>query len=84
MKEDKPGAKAPKKGVEAPDMKANRKRIDYLVTYEVEGARSKRQKTSAYSEDEAKEIVTKKLNGQIAKGEINGFKIISVEIDSQK
>jgi hypothetical protein len=84
MKVEKPGAKAPKKRIEEPDTKSNRKRLNYLVTYAVEGARSKRQKASAYSEDEATEIVTKKLNGQIANGEINGFKIISVEIDNQK
>ena len=84
MKEEKQGAKAPKKKTEEPDTKAPKKRVDYLVTYEVEGARSKRQKTSAFSEDEAMEIVSKKLNGQIAKGEITGFKILSAEKDSKK
>ena len=84
MKEEKQGTKVPKKEKETPEKKANKKRVDYLVTYEVEGARSKKQKASAYSEEEAEEIVTKKLNGQIAKGEINGFKILSIEIDSQK
>jgi len=84
MKEEKQGTNVPKKEIETQDKKVNKKRIDYLVTYEVEGARSKRQKTSAYSEEEAEAIVTKKLNEQIARGEINGFKIVSVDVENHK
>jgi hypothetical protein len=64
--------------------RTNLKRLDYLVTYEVEGSRSKKQKARAYSEEEAKEIVTKKLESQIAGGEINGFKIVSVDVDKSQ
>jgi hypothetical protein len=84
MKEEKQRPKVTKKEVEIMNKKSNQKRFDYLVTYAAEGAKSRRQKTSAYSEEEAKEIVSKKLNGQIERGEINGFKILSVEIDDKK
>lgn len=83
MKEEKQvPKKASTKAKEAPDKTANRKRIDFLVTYEVEGSRSKRQKAHAYSKEEAEEIVATKLKGQISSGEINGFKIISVEMEN--
>ena len=78
MKEEKQGPKGSKK--ETPET-ANSKRIDFLVTYEVEGSRSKKQKAHAYSKEEAEEIVTKKLEKQVSGGEINGFKIIEVEVD---
>ena len=79
MKEEKQPSKVPSKAKEAPDKTANRKRIDFLVTYEVEGSRSKKQKARAYSKEEAEEIVATKLKGQIAKGEINAFKIIAAD-----
>lgn len=78
MKEEKQRPKAPNKAKEAPDKTVNKK-IAFLVTYEVEGSRSKKQKAHAYSKEEAEEIVTAKLKAQIAGGEINGFKIISAE-----
>ena len=79
MKEEKKGPKAPNKTKEVPDKTINKKKIAFLVTYEVEGSRSKKQKAHAYSKEEAEEIVTAKLKAQIAGGEINGFKIISAE-----
>jgi hypothetical protein len=79
MKNEKQGSKASGKAKEEP---VNSKRIDYLVTYEVEGSRSKKQRAHAYSKEEAETIVTKKLEKQIAGGEINGFKIISVDVDA--
>ncbi len=81
MKEEKQASKAPVKAKDAPDTE-RRKRVDFLVTYEVEGSRSKKQKARAYDKEEAEEIVTKKLEGQIAAGEINGFKIIAVELEN--
>jgi hypothetical protein len=60
---------------------ANRKRIDFVVTYEVEGSRSKKQRVHAYSKDEAEKMMATKLESQVSSGEINGFKIISVEIE---
>ncbi len=74
--------KALNKAKEILDNKVNRKRIDFLVTYEVEGSRSKKQKVHAYSKEEAEEILTTKLDSQVSAGEINGFKIISVEIEN--
>ena len=82
MKEEKQASKVPSKAKEAPEKMTDRKRIDFLVTYEVEGSRSKKQKARAYSKEEAEEIVTTKLKGQIAAGEINGFKIIAVEMEN--
>ncbi|MGD0804672.1 MAG: hypothetical protein ABSA11_11445 [Candidatus Bathyarchaeia archaeon] len=64
------------------DKKANGKRIDFVVTYEVEGSRSKKQRVHAYSKEEAEEIMTTKLESQVSGGEINGFKIILVEIEN--
>jgi hypothetical protein len=85
MKEEK---QAPKKVLskakEIPDKTANRKRIDFVVTYEVEGSRSKKQKAHAYSKEEAEEIVTAKLESQVSAGEINGFKIISVDVENPR
>jgi hypothetical protein len=77
LKEEKQAPKTPKKAIEAPNKNINNKKREFLVTYEVEGSRSKKQKAHAYSKEEAEEIVTKKLKAQIAGGEINGFKIIS-------
>jgi ribosomal protein L22 len=70
------------KAKEILDKTANRKRIEFIVTYEVEGSRSKKQKVHAYSKEEAEEMMTKKLQSQISSGEINGFKITSVEIEN--
>jgi len=83
MKEEKQGPKKVlNKAKEMLDKTANRKRIDFVVTYEVEGSRSKKQKVHAYSKEEAEEIITTKLGSQVSAGEINGFKIISVEIEN--
>ncbi len=60
---------------------ANRKRIDFVVTYELEGSRSKKQRVHAYSKEEAEKIMATKLESQVSSGEINGFKIISVETE---
>jgi hypothetical protein len=80
MKEEKPRPKkVPSKAKELLDKTANRKRIDFVVTYEVEGSRSKKQMVHAYSKEEAEEIMTRKLESQVSSGEINGFKIILVE-----
>ena len=73
-----------RKAKEALDKKPNSKRMDFLVTYEVEGSRSKNQKAHAYTKEEAEEIVTKRLKAQISAGEINGFKIISVNVENPK
>jgi hypothetical protein len=81
MKEEKQGPKAPNKAKEAPDKTINKKKIAFLVTYEVEGSRSKKQKAHAYSKEEAQEIVTAKLESQVSAGEINSFRIISAEIE---
>jgi len=81
MKEEKQGPKkALNKAKEVVYKTANRKRIDFVVTYEVEGSRSKKQKVHAYSKEEAEEMMAMKLKSQISSGEINGFKIISVEM----
>ena len=76
--------KALNKSKEVLDKKANSKRVDFVVTYEVEGSRSKKQKMHAYSKEEAEEIMTTKLESQVSAGEINGFKIISVEIEKSQ
>ena len=78
--EDKDTKKVLKKPKKALDKTLPRKRIEFIVTYEVEGSKSKKHKVHAYSREEAEEMMTKKLESQIASGEINGFKIISVEI----
>ena len=83
MKEEKQGPKKVlNKAKEIPGKTANRKRIDFVVTYEVEGSRSKRQKVHAYSKEEVEEIMATKLESQVSAGEINGFKIILVEIEN--
>ncbi len=83
MKEEKQGSKKVlNKAKEMPDKTANKKRIDFVVTYEVEGSRSKKQKVHAYSREEVEGIMTTKLESQVSAGEINGFKIISVEIEN--
>ena len=82
MKEEKQGSKrALNKAKKMLDDKANGKRVDFVVTYEVEGSRSKKQKVHAYSEEEAEKIMATKLESQVSSGEINGFKIILVEIE---
>ena len=58
---------------------ADGKRIDFIVTYEVEGSRSKKQKVHAYSKEEAEEILSAKLGAQVSGGEINSYKILSIE-----
>ena len=78
--EDKTTKKVPKKPKNALDKTSPKKRIEFIVTYEVEGSKSKKHKVHAYSREEAEEMMTKRLESQIASGEINGFKIISVEI----
>jgi len=83
MKEEKQGPKKVlNKAKEILDKTANKKRIDFVVTYEVEGSRSKKQKVQAYSKEEAEEKMATKLKSQLSSGEINGFKIISVEIEN--
>jgi hypothetical protein len=83
MKEEKQGKKKVlNKTKEIPDKAANRKRIDFVVTYEVKGSRSKKQKVHAYSKEEAKKMMATKLESQVSSGEINGFKIILVEIEN--
>ena len=82
MKEEQKGSKkALKKGKDTVDKTVNSKRIDFIVTYEVEGSRSKKKKVHAYSKEEAEEIITTKLESQISAGEINGFKIILIEVE---
>ena len=80
--EDKDTKKVLKKLKKALDKPSPRKRIEFVVTYEVEGSKSKKHKVHAYSREEAEELMTKKLQSQISSGEINGFKIISVEIEN--
>ncbi len=83
MKEKKQGPKKVlNKAKETLDKTANRKRIEFVVTYEIEGSRSKKQKVHAYSKEEANEIMATKLESQVSRGEINGYKIISVEIET--
>jgi hypothetical protein len=83
MKEEKQRPKKVlNKGKEILDKTANGKRIDFVVTYEVEGSRSKKQMVHAYSKEEAEEIMATKLESQVSSGEINGFKIILVEIEN--
>ena len=78
MKEEhKDTKKVLKKPKKAPDKTSPRKRIEFVVTYEVEGSKSKEHKVHAYSREEAEEMMSKKLESQINLGEINGFKIIS-------
>ena len=80
--EDKDAKKELKKPTKALEKKSPRKRIEFVVTYEVEGSRPKKHKIHAYSTEEAEEMMTKKLQSQISSGEINGFKIILVEIEN--
>ena len=80
--EDKDTKKVLKKPKKALDKTLPRKRIEFIVTYEVEGSKSKKHKVHAYSREEAEELMTKKLQSQILSGEINCFKIISVEIEN--
>jgi hypothetical protein len=85
MKEEKLGPKkAFNKAKDILDNIASRKRIEFVVTYEVEGSRSKKRKVHAYSKEEANEIMTTKLESQVSRGEINGFKIILVETENTK
>jgi len=80
MKDEKQGPKkAANKAKEPPRNAADSKRIDFIVTYEVEGSRSKKQKVHAYSKEEAEEILSAKLGAQVSAGEINNYKILSIE-----
>jgi len=81
--EDKDTKKLPKKPRKALDRKSPKKRIEFVVTYEVEGSRSKKHRVHAYSKEEAEKMMTVKLESQINLGEINGFKIISVELENK-
>ena len=78
--ENKTTKKVPKKAI---DKTSPKKRIEFVVTYEVEGSKPKKHKVHAYSKEEAEKMMTMKLDSQIASGEINGFKIISVEIKNK-
>ena len=80
--EDKTTKKVQKKPKKAIDKTSPKKRIEFVVTYEVEGSKPKKHKVHAYSKEEAEKMMTKKLESQISSGEINGFKIISVEIEN--
>ena len=80
--EDKDTKKTPKKQKKALNKTSPRKRIEFIVTYEVEGSKSKKHKVHAHSREEAEKMMTIKLESQINLGEINGFKIISVEIEN--
>ena len=80
--ENKNTKKALKKPKKVLDMTPTKKRIEFVVTYEVEGSKPKKHKIHAYSRDEAEEMMTKKLQSQISSGEINDFKIVSVEIEN--
>jgi hypothetical protein len=80
--EDKTTKKVLKKPKKAIDKRSPKKRVEFVVIYEVEGSRSKKHKVHAYSREEAEEMMTKRLESQIASGEINGFKILSVEIEN--
>ncbi len=83
MKEEKKDTKKVlKKAKKVLDKTPPKKRTKFIVTYEVEGSKPKKQKVHAYSREEAEEIMTKKLQSQISSGEINGFKIVSVEIEN--
>ena len=79
--ENKNTKKALKKPKKVLDMTPTKKRIEFVVTYEVEGSKPKEHKVHAYSREEAEEMMSKKLESQINLGEINGFKIISVKIE---
>jgi len=80
MKDEKRDAmKATNKAKEQLRNTADSKRIDFIVTYEVEGSRSKKQKVHAYSKEEAEEILSTKLGAQVSAGEINNYKILSIE-----
>jgi hypothetical protein len=81
--EDKDTKKLPTKPRKALDRKSPKKRIEFVVTYEVEGSRSKKHRVHAYSKEEAEKMMTVKLESQINLGEINGFKIISVELENK-
>jgi len=81
--EDKTTKKVPEKPKKAIDKTSPKKRIEFVVTYEVEGSKPKKHKVHAYSREEAEKMMTMKLESQIASGEINGFKIISVEIKNK-
>ena len=81
--EDKDKKKLPTKPRKALDRKSPKKRIEFVVTYEVEGSRSKKHRVHAYSKEEAEKMMTVKLESQINLGEINGFKIISVELENK-
>ena len=80
--EDKDTKKVLKKPKKALDKTSPKKRIEFVVGYEIEGSKSKKHKVHAYSREEAEEMMIKKLELQINLGEINGFKIISVEIEN--
>jgi hypothetical protein len=80
--EDKDTKKVLKKPTKALDKTSPKKRIEFVVTYEIEGSKSKKHKVLAYSREGAEEVMIKKLELQINLGEINGFKIISVEIEN--
>ena len=80
--EDKDKKKAPRKPKKTLDKTSPRKRIEFVVTYQVEGSKPKKHKVHAFLSEEAEEMMTKKLESQIASGEINGFKIISVEVEN--
>ena len=58
MKEEKhKPKKVLKKAKKILDKKTNKKRINFVVTYEVEGSRSKKQKVHAFSKEEAEEEI---------------------------
>ena len=80
--EDKDTKKVLKKPKKTLDKTSPKKRNEFVVTYRVEGSKPKKQKVHTYSRKEAEEMMTKKLQSQISSGEINGFKIISVEIEN--
>jgi hypothetical protein len=80
MKEEKLNPK--KAADEIQGKRIHGKRIEFVITYVVEGSKSKKHKVHAYSREEAMEIMTKKLESQISSGEINGYKIISAEIEN--
>ncbi len=80
MKEEKLNPK--KAANEIQGKRIHGKRIEFVITYVVEGSKSKKHKVHAYSREEAMEIMTKKLESQISSGEINGYKIISAEIEN--
>ena len=57
------------------DKTVNRKRVEFIIIYGVEESRSKKEKVHAYSKKEASGIVATKLDSQVSRDEINGFKI---------